>query len=128
MGLLYSTWASFCALFPSGRGTTSFWPPPTDYDPARDVPDQSEKVVLITGGTGGIGYVAARELLRKGAKVYVAGRSEAKVQAAVERLEGETGRRAEGLVVDLADLGTVPGAAREFLGKETRLDLLYCNA
>jgi len=129
MGFLYDGWARLCALgSPHSAATTTFWPPASKYDPATDVPDQAGKVVLITGGATGIGFQAARQLLRKKAKVYVAGRSAAKVEAAIEALEEETGRRALPLLVDLGDLPSVVRAAEEFLKKEERLDVLYCNA
>ncbi len=128
MGLLYSSWASFWTLFPQGPGTTTFWPPASTYDPAQDVPDQSGKVILITGSATGIGYETSKQLLAKGAKVYIAGRNAAKVEEAIASLEAETGRRAVALQLDLGDLPSVASGAAEFLRKEQRLDVLYCNA
>ena len=92
------------------------------------MPDQSGKVVLITGGATGIGYETAKVLLTKGAKVYIAGRSRAKVDAAVDGLEKETGRRAEVVIIDLGDLPSVKKGAQEFLAREDKLDVLFCNA
>jgi len=128
MSLLYSAWARACALLPSGRGTTSFWPPANMYDAAAEVPDQAGKVVIVTGGASGIGREVARQLLHKQARVYLAGRGPGQVEAAIAALEEETGRRALPLLMDLGDLPSVARAAGEFLGNEERLDVLYCNA
>lgn len=128
MGLLYSTWARLWTLFPQGPGTTTFWPPTSTYDPAAEVPDQSGKVILITGGATGIGYETAKQLLAKNAQLYIAGRDARKVAAAIDRLERETGRRAGAVQIDLGDLPSVVRGAEEFLSKEAKLDVLYCNA
>ena len=53
--------------------------------------------------------------MAKNAKVYMACRSEAKGQAAIDKLEKETGKRALYLKLDLSDLRSVEAAAHEFL-------------
>ncbi|MFC4504859.1 MULTISPECIES: oxidoreductase [Streptomyces] len=93
---------------------------------AHDIPDQSGRVAVVTGANSGLGYVAARELARRGARVVLACRSEARGRAAVERLRGEVpGADAEFGRLDLGDLASV----REFgTSYEGRLDLLLNNA
>ncbi|MFD9002151.1 oxidoreductase [Streptomyces sp. NPDC059582] len=94
---------------------------------AHDIPDQSGRTAVVTGANSGLGYVTARELARKGARVVVACRSEARGRAAVARLGSEIpGAQAEFARLDLADLGSV----REFAAKlpYERLDLLVNNA
>ncbi|KAF8191666.1 hypothetical protein K438DRAFT_1721189 [Mycena galopus ATCC 62051] len=105
----------------------SFLPMAPKFDPARDIPDLSGKIILVTGGNSGIGYETVKALLLKGATVYLAARSSSKGKAAIAELETETGKRAEFLELDLADLRSVRKAAETFLAKESRLDILFNN-
>ena len=67
-------------------------------------------------------------LLSKGARVYIATRSEEKSQKAIEELKKETGKDSIfSLKLDLADLASVKAAAEEYIGKETELHTLYNN-
>ncbi|KAJ7839713.1 NAD(P)-binding protein [Mycena olivaceomarginata] len=100
---------------------------PPKFDPARDIPDFTEKIILVTGGNSGIGYETVKMMLLKNARVYLAARSSKKGRAAVDQLETDTGRRAEFLELDLADLRSVRKAADTFLEKESRLDVLFNN-
>jgi hypothetical protein len=63
----------------------------------NDIPDLTGKVAIVTGSNTGIGYVTARELAKKGAKVIVAARSVEKGKEAIRRIK--------------EDLGNVPGAS-----------------
>ncbi|KAF8585072.1 NAD(P)-binding protein [Ramaria rubella] len=104
------------------------WPSKTSYDPEKDVPDLSGKVIIVTGGNTGIGYEVVKQLLKKNAKVYVATRNETKSQAAIKRLQEETGKLGYFLQVDLADLDSIKASVEEFKGKETALHVLFNNA
>jgi NAD(P)-dependent dehydrogenase (short-subunit alcohol dehydrogenase family) len=67
------------------------------------------KRALVSGSTAGIGYAIAEALAKEGAHVIVNGRSEARVNAAVERLSGAGLQgKAEGFA---ADLGTGDGVS-----------------
>ena len=48
--------------------------------------DPSERIVLVTGGSGGLGRSLARAFARQGCRVVIAGRSAGKLQAAVEEI------------------------------------------
>jgi NAD(P)-dependent dehydrogenase (short-subunit alcohol dehydrogenase family) len=67
---------------------------------------------LITGGGSGIGLACARHLLRDGASVTLAGRSEDRVRAAADDLTGEApaGARVRWAVCDVADEDDVAAA------------------
>jgi len=110
-------------------GTFSQLFPPKPTWTAADVPDQAGKTVIITGGSGGIGKETARVLLSKGAKVYIAARSEERSQSAIEELKQETGKDSVFfLKLDLSDLASIKATAEEFVGKESELHALYNNA
>ncbi|MFE0684915.1 oxidoreductase [Streptomyces sp. NPDC058961] len=94
---------------------------------AQDIPDQSGRTAVVTGANSGIGLVTARELARRGARVVLACRSEARGRAAEERIRGEVpDAQVEFRPLDLADLASV----RDFAAKlpYERLDLLINNA
>ena len=65
------------------------------------------KRALVTGSTAGIGLAVARQLAQEGALVFVNGRTDPRVKAAV----AEIGGNAEGIA---ADLGTAAGADKLF--------------
>lgn len=73
-----------------------------------DIPDQAGRVAVVSGANSGLGYVTARELARKGARVVLACRSEERGGRAAERLAAEVpGARVEPARLDLADLASV---------------------
>jgi NAD(P)-dependent dehydrogenase (short-subunit alcohol dehydrogenase family) len=86
-----------------------------------DIPDQTGRSVIVTGGNSGIGRAAARALTRAGARVVLAVRDVEKGNAAAATMPGETEVRR----LDLASLASV----REFAAAwEGDLDLLINNA
>ncbi|KIJ34243.1 hypothetical protein M422DRAFT_146381, partial [Sphaerobolus stellatus SS14] len=103
------------------------FPSPSIFNPLRDIPDLTGKVVIVTGGAVGIGYYTVLALLQKNAKVYIATRSETTANKAIRKLLEETGREAILVHLDLADLASVRRAAREFANKEEKLDILFNN-
>jgi NAD(P)-dependent dehydrogenase (short-subunit alcohol dehydrogenase family) len=80
------------------------------------------RVVIVTGGSDGIGAAAARALARRGDHVIVTGRSPAKTRA----LAAETG--AEAHVVDFAQLSEVRELAAELRARYQAVDVLLNNA
>jgi NAD(P)-dependent dehydrogenase (short-subunit alcohol dehydrogenase family) len=78
------------------------------------------KVIIITGGSSGIGAAAARELRRQGATVAITGRS-----AETERLAREIG--ADAFLADYAKLHDVHTLAERLLAKYPRIDVLANN-
>ncbi|KAI0263036.1 NAD-binding protein [Gloeopeniophorella convolvens] len=102
--------------------------PPKPTWTSKDVPDQTGKIAIVTGGNGGIGRETARVLLTKGAKVYLATRSKEKTEKAIEELRKETGNNnVFFLKIDLADLPSIKTAAEEYSSKESELHMLYNN-
>src|SRR5260221_4859079 len=68
----------------------------------------NDKTALVTGSAGGIGLAIARKLAVEGAKVVIAGRTQAKVDEAVESIRLAGGGSVDGV---LADPATTEGAA-----------------
>ena len=87
------------------------------------------KVVLITGGTSGIGKAAATAFAAMGAEVVVAGRNRERGEAAVGEIRRESGSEKVSLVLaDLAVQAEVRELADEFKARYDRLDVLVNNA
>jgi NAD(P)-dependent dehydrogenase (short-subunit alcohol dehydrogenase family) len=85
-----------------------------------------DKIALITGGTSGMGLATARRLLAEGAQVVITGRDKARLDVAVEDLDGGDRVLAlRGDVASLPDLDALTGAIRERHG---RLDVVFANA
>ncbi|TAQ83480.1 hypothetical protein B7494_g8195 [Chlorociboria aeruginascens] len=104
-------------------------PPPTLTE--KNLPDQTGRVVIITGGYAGVGQELSRILYGKNAIVYVAGRSAEKAAisiSATKKLFPSSKGRIEFLLLDLADLSKIKNSAKAFLEKESRLDVLVNNA
>ena len=90
---------------------------------------ESGRTFLVTGGNTGIGLATATELARRGGRVYVASRSEAKGSDAVASIVAATGNaEVSYLPLDLGDLGSVRACADEFLATGQPLHVLINNA
>jgi len=95
----------------------------------RDIPDQSGRTALITGGNSGLGYQAVLQLARKGARVLLAARDRARGTAALERLAAEApAGNAELAQLDLADLACIERFSAALLDGGQGLELLINNA
>lgn len=82
------------------------------------------KTALVTGSTAGIGYATARALAREGAAVVVNGRTQERVDEAVQKIKAESG--SEAITGVAADLGTAAGVA-ELIKQVPTLDVLVNN-
>jgi retinol dehydrogenase-14 len=87
------------------------------------------KVILITGGTSGIGKAAATALARMGAEVVVNGRDREKGERALQEIRDKSGSvKVSLLLADLALQSEVRRLAEEFEASHERLDVLINNA
>jgi len=91
---------------------------------------ETESNISSTGNSG-IGYQTSLQLALRHARVYVAGRSEERVNKAIEdmqRIAGSMQLDLRFLQLDLQNLNSVKAAAVAFKQKEQRLDILINNA
>lgn len=82
------------------------------------------KIALVTGGNSGIGLATAQRFVAEGAFVFVTGRRQAELDAAVQQL-GNQSFGIQGDVSILADLDRVIATIKSQKG---RLDVLFANA
>ncbi|MDX3070934.1 glucose 1-dehydrogenase [Streptomyces sp. MI02-7b] len=82
------------------------------------------KTAIVTGGTSGIGLATAERFAAEGAHVFVTGRRQDALDAAVARI-GHHATGVRGDVADLADLDRLYAAVAEH---NRRIDVLYANA
>src|SRR5579863_8206786 len=82
------------------------------------------KVAVITGGATGIGRAAAKRFIEEGAFVFIFGRRQEELDAAVANL-GPNARGVKGSVSDLADLDRLYAAVKAERGT---LDIIFANA
>lgn len=82
------------------------------------------KVVVITGGTSGIGKASAVEFIREGATVILTGRHQKTIDEAV----AELGSSAHGIVSDAGNMADVKALAGRISTISPRIDVLFVNA
>ncbi|MBP0110809.1 MULTISPECIES: SDR family NAD(P)-dependent oxidoreductase [Bradyrhizobium] len=82
------------------------------------------KTAVVTGGGSGIGLGAAKRFVDEGAFVYLFGRRQEPLDAAVAQL-GPSARAVRGSVTDLSDLDRLYAAVRDERGS---VDVLFANA
>src|ERR1700684_2114626 len=82
------------------------------------------KVAVITGGATGIGRAAAKRFIEEGAIVFIFGRRQGELDAAVADL-GPNARAVKGSISDLADLDRLYAAVKAERGT---LDIVFANA
>ena len=110
-------------------GAESVLRPEATTDEVLSGLDLTGQVILVTGGTGGLGWETARALASHNAEVVITARSEAKGEAACEALRTETGSdRIDFGVLELGSLKSVRQFAKDFLEKHPQLNVLINNA
>ncbi len=82
------------------------------------------KVALVTGGTSGIGLASAQDFAAQGATVFITGRRQAELDAAVALI----GAKAIGIRGDVASLDDLDRVFAEIEAKAGHLDVVFANA
>jgi 3-oxoacyl-[acyl-carrier protein] reductase len=87
-----------------------------------------DRVAIVAAASRGIGYAAALELAREGARVFLCSRDQARAGEAAQKIHDETGATVAGMGADVTDDQAVErfvSVARERAGK---IDILVTNA
>src|SRR5213594_1610350 len=82
------------------------------------------KIALITGGNGGIGLATAKQFVNEGAYVFITGRREQELAAAVR----EIGRNVTGIQGDVSNLGDLDRLYAQIKREKGKLDIVFANA
>ena len=101
----------------------------TTTDEVLEGLDLRGKLVLVTGGSSGLGQETARALVSKGARIVITARDVPKGRAVAEAIAASTGKSAiEVEELELGSLASVRAFAARFLAHHDRLDVLVNNA
>ncbi len=82
------------------------------------------KIALITGGSSGIGLATAKRFVNEGANVFITGRREAELAAAVK----EIGKNVTGVQGDVSKLGDLDRLFAQIKREKGKLDVVFANA
>lgn len=103
------------------------------YDPPTSIPDLTNKTILVTGGTAGLGAETILSLAQHNpAHIFFSGRNSASAESLISKVKSSTKLTntppVTFLKCDLASLASVSSAAKGFLAQSQTLDILFCNA
>ena len=82
------------------------------------------KVALVTGGNSGIGLATAKRFVQEGAYVFITGRREPELAAAVK----EIGRSVTAVRGDVSNLNDLDRLFAQVQREKGRLDIVFANA
>jgi NAD(P)-dependent dehydrogenase (short-subunit alcohol dehydrogenase family) len=82
------------------------------------------KIALITGGNSGIGLATAKQFVNEGAYVFITGRRDPELAAAVK----EIGRNVTGVQGDVSNLGDLDRLFAQIKREKGKLDIVFANA
>src|SRR5437870_330089 len=82
------------------------------------------KIALVTGGNSGIGLATAKQFVKEGAYVFITGRREPELAAAVQ----EIGRNVTGVPGDVSNLGDLDRLFEQIKREKGKLDIVFANA
>lgn len=95
----------------------------------KNIPDQSGKIVIITGASSGLGLETARILASKNAELILACRNLSKGNEAINLIKNDYPESNLYLMqLDLSDLSSIKNFSDEFHSKFVKLDILINNA
>ena len=118
------------------RSRLAFRGHPTSHEGPPDLPAAIEslndpamsklegKIALVTGANSGIGLASAKRFVREGAYVFITGRRDRELAAAVR----EIGRKVIGVQGDVANLADLDRLFAQIKREKGRLDIVFANA
>jgi 3-oxoacyl-[acyl-carrier protein] reductase len=86
------------------------------------------RAALVTGGSAGLGFGAARALAEDGANLVLVARGEQKLERAAGKIRSETDAEVAALAADIADPAAPRRAVELALDRFGRLDILVANS
>ncbi len=96
---------------------------------SQNIPNQKDRIIIITGATSGIGKEAAKVLTSKNATVIMAVRDTQKAETVVKEICNEfPNTKIDIRNLDLNSLDSVKSFAKEFISDYDKLDVLINNA
>lgn len=94
-----------------------------------NIPDQSGKIIIITGANSGLGFESTKALAQKGGHVILACRNKTKAIHALDRIKSQVAHASlEFMPLDLSDQKSIHQFVNAFKLKYDRLDILINNA
>jgi len=90
----------------------------------KDMGKLEGKIALVTGGNSGIGLATAKEFVSEGAYVFITGRREPELAAAVK----EIGRNVTAVQGDVSNLGDLDRLFAQIKREKGKLDIVFANA
>ena len=114
---------SFTRIGPAIRRRLDHWTPLSAYD-------LTDRTVVITGATSGIGFSAAAALLQMNATVEIIGRDAGRTADAADRLRRDAHRSTalSTTIADTGDLDALRRAAEQIRARHPKIDVLIHNA
>ena len=86
-----------------------------------------DKVIIVTGGTSGIGEACSRHFASLGARVVIASNQQERGEALEKELR-DAGHEAHFVFADVSKEDSVKAMVRSALGCFGRIDCVHCNA
>lgn len=104
--------------------------PKLNFNPEKEIPDLHGKVILITGGTAGLGYETILSLAaHHPAHIFFTGRSQTSADKLLQEVNAKhPDTKVTFVQCDQASLASVQAAAQSITSQTTRLDTLIANA
>ncbi|PHH71644.1 hypothetical protein CDD82_6396 [Ophiocordyceps australis] len=101
-----------------------------EFSPQKDIPSLKGKVIVVTGGSNGLGKQAILEYARHEPKqIWLAARDPTKAKTALDQIKNQVPNASIKTVqLDLASFDSVVTAAKTVIAESDRLDILMLNA